>query len=104
MNTVFDHIPREQFNDWKWQVANRIETLEDLKKYIQLTPEEEAGVKECLKTLRMAITPYYLSLINLDDPNDPVRKQAIPTIRELHNVEADLKDPLHEDTDSPYMA
>ena len=40
----------------------------------------------------MAITPYYLSLINLDDPNDPVRKQAIPTIRELHNVEADLKD------------
>ena len=31
MNTVFDHIPREQFNDWKWQVANRIETLEDLK-------------------------------------------------------------------------
>lgn len=101
MNTVFDHIPREQFNDWKWQVANRIETLEDLKKYIQLTPEEEAGVKECLKTLRMAITPYYLSLINLDDPNDPVRKQAIPTIRELHNVEADLKDPLHEDTDSP---
>lgn len=49
----------------------------------------------------MAITPYYLSLINLDDPNDPIRKQAIPTLAELHNAEADLLDPLHEDEDSP---
>lgn len=98
---MFKDVPAEQWNDWKWQLQNRVETLEDLKKYIKLTPEEEDGVKQCLGTLRMAITPYYLSLINPDDPHDPVRRQAIPTAKELHQADADLLDPLHEDSDSP---
>ena len=97
----FPNIPNEQWNDWKWQLKNRIETLEDLKNYIQLTPEEENGVKESLKYLRMAITPYYLSLINSDDYNCPIRKQAIPTKFETHKAVADLEDPLHEDEDAP---
>ena len=98
---LFKDIPDELWNDWQWQVANRIETLEDLKKYVALTPEEEDGVKKCLGTLRMAITPYYLSLINPDDPYDPVRRQAIPTALELYQAPEDQLDPLHEDTDSP---
>ncbi len=98
---LFPNVSDADWNDWHWQVRNRIETLEDLKKYIQLTPEEEDGVAQCLGTLRMAITPYYLSLIDPEDPNDPVRKQAIPTAKELHKAAADLEDPLHEDTDSP---
>ena len=98
---LFPDVTDEQWNDWKWQVRNRIETLEDLKKYISLTAEEEEGVKKTLTTLRMAITPYYLSLINPDDPHDPVRKQCIPTGLETHQASADLLDPLHEDEDSP---
>jgi len=98
---MFPNVTDAEWNDWKWQVRNRIETLEQLKKYVKLTPEEEEGVAKSLKTLRMAITPYYLSLINPDDPNDPVRKQAIPTAAELHQSAADLLDPLHEDEDSP---
>ena len=98
---LFPEVTDEQWNDWKWQVRNRIETLEELKKYIHLTPEEEEGVKKTLSTLRMAITPYYLSLINPDDPNDPVRHQCIPTGAETHQAAADLLDPLHEDEDSP---
>lgn len=98
---LFPEVTDAQWNDWKWQVKNRIETLEQLKKYISLTPEEEEGVKKTLSTLRMAITPYYLSLINPDDPNCPVRKQAIPTAAETHQAPADLLDPLHEDEDSP---
>ena len=97
----FAHVPDEQWNDWKWQVKNRVETLEELKKYIDLTPEEEEGVRESLKSIRMAITPYYLSLINPDDPHCPIRKQAIPTINELQIMPGDLEDPLHEDGDSP---
>lgn len=98
---LFSKVSNEHWNDWKWQLKNRIETLGDLKKHIQLTPEEENGVKKSLETLRMAITPYYLSLINPDDPNCPIRKQAIPTKFETHHAAADLLDPLHEDEDSP---
>ena len=98
---LFPDVTDEQWNDWKWQVKNRIETLEELKKYVSLTAEEEEGVKQTLKTLRMAITPYYLSLINPDDPHDPIRRQCIPTGLETHQAAADLLDPLHEDEDSP---
>ncbi|GAB1404812.1 MAG: lysine 2,3-aminomutase [Lentimicrobiaceae bacterium] len=98
---LFPGITDEQWNDWKWQVKNRVETFDQLKKYIELTPAEEEGVKKSLQTLRMAITPYYLSLINPDDPNDPVRKQAIPSGSETHISPADLLDPLHEDEDAP---
>jgi lysine 2,3-aminomutase len=90
-----------EWNDWKWQVKNRIETLDRLKCYITLTPEEEAGIRESLGTLRMAITPYYLSLVDTDDPHCPVRRQAVPSVEELHRSPADLSDPLNEDTDSP---
>ncbi len=102
MNTVntrakfFPNVTDEQWNDWHWQVKNRIESLEDLKKYITLSAEEEEGVKKTLETLRMAITPYYFSLMDINDPNCPVRKQAIPSIKEIHKAEADLLDPLHE--------
>ncbi len=100
-NILFPNVSDEQWNDWKWQVKNRVETLDQLKIYLPLTPQEEEGVQESLKTLRMAITPYYLTLINPDDPNCPIRKQAIPTGSETHLSAADLLDPLHEDEDSP---
>ena len=98
---MFPAVTDAEWNDWKWQVRNRIETLEELKQYVRLTPEEEEGVRKSLETLRMAITPYYLSLIDPENPNDPVRRQCIPTAAETHISPADLLDPLHEDEDSP---
>lgn len=97
----FPDVSDEDWNDWHWQVRNRIETLEQLKALVKLTPEEEEGVSESLKTIRMAITPYYLSLINPDDPHDPVRMQSIPTANELNVAPEDQLDPLSEDEDSP---
>ena len=94
-------VTEEQWNDWRWQVANRITTLEDLKQVIELTPEEEEGVSQCLQTLRMAITPYYATLIDPHDRNCPVRKQAVPTALELQMAASDMADPLYEDVDSP---
>ncbi|MDD4919632.1 MAG: lysine 2,3-aminomutase [Bacteroidales bacterium] len=98
---LFPHVADQEWNDWKWQIRNRIVNLEQLRKHISLTPEEEEGVQESLKMLRMAITPYYLSLIDPDDPDCPIRKQAIPTKKETYRSPADLLDPLHEDEDSP---
>ena len=100
-NGLFADVPEELWNDWKWQIRNRIETVEELKEHIEITAEEEEGIRQCLGRLRMAITPYYLSLIDLSDPHDPIRRQAIPTAAELYQSPADLLDPLHEDTDSP---
>lgn len=98
---LWKNVTEEQWNDWRWQVANRITTLEELKQVVDLTPEEEEGVRQCLQTLRMAITPYYATLIDPHDRNCPVRKQAVPTALELQMAASDMADPLYEDVDSP---
>ncbi len=98
---LYPEVTDDQWNDWKWQVKNRVETLEQLKKYVTLTEEEEEGVKLSLTTLRMAITPYYISLIDPNNPHCPIRKQSIPTAAEVYQSPADMLDPLHEDEDSP---
>ncbi|MDR2057499.1 MAG: lysine 2,3-aminomutase [Dysgonamonadaceae bacterium] len=97
----FPQVADSEWNDWKWQVRNRIETVDELKKYLDLTVEEEEAIIESLKTIRMAITPYYLSLIDNDNRHCPIRMQSVPSIMELHKAAADLNDPLHEDSDSP---
>ena len=98
---LFPSVSDEQWNDWKWQVKNRIETYEELSKYFTFSPEEAEGIKKALAKFRMAITPYYLSLIDPNDPYDPIRRQAIPAGEECNIAPADLNDPLHEDEDSP---
>ncbi|HHV78859.1 MAG TPA: lysine 2,3-aminomutase [Firmicutes bacterium] len=98
---LWANVSEEEWNDWRWQVGHRITDLEQLKLVIPLSPEEEEGIRHTLETLRMAITPYYASLIDPTDPEDPVRKQAVPSVLELHTSPADMTDPLHEDVDSP---
>lgn len=98
---LWKDVTEEDWNDWKWQVKNRITTLEQLKQVINLTPEEEEGIKKSLEILRMGITPYYASLMDENDSHCPVRKQAVPTILETHYSKTDMEDPLHEDEDSP---
>ncbi|HBK86534.1 MAG TPA: lysine 2,3-aminomutase [Firmicutes bacterium] len=98
---IWKDVTPAEWNDWHWQLKNRLVDIDTLKQVIPLTPEEEQGVRDCLSALRMAITPYYASLIDPDDPNCPIRRQAIPTVRELYYAEEDMADPLLEDTDSP---
>ena len=98
---LFPGVSDAEWNDWKWQVKNRIETYEELSKYFTFEPEEAEGIKKALAKFRMAITPYYLSLIDPNDPYDPIRRQAIPAGAECNIAPADLNDPLHEDEDSP---
>lgn len=99
--SLWRNVTEEQWQDWRWQLRNRITTVEALKQVIDLTLEEERGIECCLQTLRMAITPYYASLMDPNDPEDPIRKQAVPVSVELQIGQYDLKDPLHEEVDSP---
>ena len=98
---LWQNIDEEQWNNWKWQLANRITTLDELEQVINLTDEERVGVKESLKMLRMAITPYYSTLMDVNDSNCPVRRQAVPTIYETRISKSASSDPLHEGADSP---
>ncbi len=98
---LFPGVADEDWNSWHWQVKNRITRLEELTDRMALTGEEIEGVGEALQKFRMAITPYYLTLIDPDDPYDPARKQAIPTALERKSAPEDQDDPLHEEGDSP---
>jgi lysine 2,3-aminomutase len=99
--SLYKDVSEEEWQNWQWQVKNRITSLDELHRVINLTPEEEKGVNHCLGSLRMAITPYYAMLMDPDDPGCPVRMQAVPTVSELVNGESELDDPLYEDVDSP---
>ena len=98
---LFKDVTEEQWNDWHWQVANRLSTVEQIKAVVNLTPQEEEDIKKVMDGFRVGITPYYASLMDPDDPSCPVRMQAVPTLAETHRGEADMLDPLHEDEDSP---
>ena len=98
---LFKDVTDEQWNDWHWQVANRLSTVEQIKQVVNLTEQEEEDIRKVMDGFRVGITPYYASLMDPDDPSCPVRMQAVPTLAETHRGEADMLDPLHEDEDSP---
>ena len=95
-------VPDEQWNDWKWQLKNRIVSLEQLERLMPtLTPEEHAGTVLSNTKLAMAITPYFFNLIDPADENCPIRRQVIPRIEETHTASWELSDPCGEDSHSP---
>src|SRR4030067_1178448 len=98
---LWKDVSKKDWDDWHWQLRNRITTVDQLKQVVNLTREEEEGVHESLKVLRMAISPYFAALMDPDDPHGPIRMQAVPTISELDFSKSDMEDPLFEDIDSP---
>ena len=94
-------VSETEWEDWHWQLRNRIVGIEDLKKIIQLSPEEEEGIKNSKGRLLMAITPYWASLMDPEKPYCPIRRQAVPRIDEFYTSPNDMVDPCGEDHDSP---
>jgi len=98
---LWKDVTDEQWNDWLWQLTNTVRTLDDLKQVIDLTKDEEEGVKISTKTIPLNITPYYASLMHPTDPRCPIRMQSVPISKELNKTKYDAEDPLGEDDDSP---
>jgi lysine 2,3-aminomutase len=98
---LWKNVTDEQWNNWLWQLTNTIRTLDDLKKVVNLTPEEEEGVRISTKTIPLNITPYYAWLMNEDDHRCPIRMQSVPIGKEINKTKYDMEDPLQEDEDSP---
>jgi lysine 2,3-aminomutase len=98
---LWRNVTEAQWNDWKWQASHEIRTMKDLEQVIHPIQDEIDGVRECAKFFKFSIPPYYANLMDPDDPNCPVRLQAVPRIQETHFSTADRHDPLYEDVDSP---
>ncbi len=96
----FSYIPEENWNDWKWQFRNRITTAEELVTFIPLSAKEKAQLKLVTAKYPLSVSPHYLSLINIYDPDDPIRKQAIPSFEEITLGSIGFEDPLGEKRDS----
>lgn len=100
-HTIWRDVLDKDWNHWRWQMKNRITSLQELERILSLSPKEKEEIGRCLSTFRMAITPYYASLIHPTDPNCPIRMQSVPTGKEIIFGTHDLDDPLKEDEDSP---
>ncbi len=92
----FGHIPDRTWNDWRWHFQNRITTVDELKKFIPLSFEEEQQLRSVAAQYPLAITPHYLSLIDPDDPHDAIRRQSVPCIQEITESSVGVEDPLEE--------
>ncbi len=95
---------RGQWTDWRWHLRNSVRDVATIEKLlgIELDPAARRSMETTTSRFPMSVTPYYLSLIDVDDyAQDPVFRQAVPSPRELEIGPHDMADPLHEETDSP---
>ena len=93
----------DDWENWRWQLKNRVTTPDVLKELLPVDKQELEEIKETGAKYRWAVSPYYLSLIDPDDPDDPVKKQCIPRINELLDQEG-YDDPMGEEFTSPTSA
>jgi lysine 2,3-aminomutase len=96
----YQDIPDEKWNDWHWQLSHRLNSTADFEGVINLT-EGERRALNVSELFRVDITPYFASLINPEDPHDPVRRQVIPTDEEVSTFTGMMEDSLAEDAHSP---
>lgn len=101
INHFWPEASLEQWQDWRWQMANRLRSIDRLAELLPLSPNQVSKYRKLNTLYPFAITPYYLSLINWDDPEDPIRKQCLPDLKEIEPGLTGGDDPLEEEKDMP---
>jgi lysine 2,3-aminomutase len=97
----FPHVTRTQWNDWHWQLENRITRIQDLQRVIGLSDDEIQAISRHKSLFPFAVTPHYLSLLDRNNPSHPLRLTVIPTTAEQTRTCGESEDPLDEEADSP---
>lgn len=97
----FPQATRQEWNDWKWQLRNRIKDLSQLDHIIRLTEDERTAIKRHQGALPVGITPYYASLLSENDPHQPLRRTVVMVNDEYRVTPGEADDPLAEDADGP---
>jgi lysine 2,3-aminomutase len=91
---------KTRWNDWKWQIKNRIRTPDQLIRYLP-TLHDNQNLTDVIKKYPLAITPYYASLIQRPDTSDPIFQMCVPQHEELFSPSWLSEDPLEENEDMP---
>jgi lysine 2,3-aminomutase len=97
----FPRATQQDWNDWHWQNRNRIRSLEDLDRIVELTADERAAIQRHSGSLPVGITPYYASLLDPHDSAQGLRKTVVPQLAEYVRSAGEADDPLGEDDHSP---
>ena len=97
----FPQATDAEWNDWKWQYKNRVTRLEELAALLPFPAKEWDLRREVLRDFRMGITPYYLALVDPDDPACPILRQIAPIVEEYVYRDVGDEDPLAEESFSP---
>jgi lysine 2,3-aminomutase len=97
----YPDVTSHQWNNWRWQVRNRITTVGGLERIIRLSDNERIALISDGHSLPVAITPYYASLLDKHDPQQPLRRTVVPVLTETLQSAGESEDPLGEDDDSP---
>jgi lysine 2,3-aminomutase len=99
--TLWPDVSPEQWNDYRWQLKNRVSSLAALERKMELCAEERAGVLLAGHKLAMSITPHFFQLIDRNDPDCPIRRQVIPRMEEGWTAPDEMADPCGEDSHMP---
>lgn len=91
----------DNWDDYKWQLRNRIDSLKELEKHLDLTDVERAGALLAGNKLAMSITPHFFNLIDKENSNCPIRRQVIPRLEEGWSAPEEVSDPCGEDSHMP---
>jgi lysine 2,3-aminomutase len=98
---LWEGVSEAQWNDWQWQQANRVTSVQELAALVELSEDEWRAVEAADERFRFAITPYYASLMDPRDRSCPIRRQAVPVEEELRVSSEELLDPLGEEASMP---
>ncbi|MCB9870122.1 MAG: KamA family radical SAM protein [Planctomycetes bacterium] len=90
-----------EWNDWRWQLRNRVRNLQGLDRTLRLSAEERVAVERLGDRLPVGITPYYTALLDALDPADPLRRTMVPVLGEFEEAPGEAADPLNEDGHMP---
>ncbi|WP_246044062.1 KamA family radical SAM protein [Ruegeria sediminis] len=96
----FPDAGKDDWNDWRWQMRARIRSLSELERVFRLSDDERTAVGRHTGGLPVGITPYYASVMGLDDPSEPLRRTHIPVNEEYLRMPGEADDPLGEDHDT----
>lgn len=96
-----EFVRDNDWSNWRWQLRNMLSTASEFERLIQLSDDERAGIAASPGLFRIGATPYYAGLMDPRDANCPIRRQSIPSARELDVAPGETRDPLGEDAHTP---